>query len=180
LTCYYVLLKSAINTGKKEPEILMIEKFLVKYKGKININLYNHLYYSLSMYFFVTGDYRDAVRIINILFSSKLIRLTPYLEPYSRLLNILIHFELHNRQLLNYLIASTLKYLKNKNKLFEVEYTVLKFLRKINGMNNNEDIHEKFLSFKKKLVGLKKDKYEKNAFEYLDFIRWADSKMSIE
>src|SRR4029078_9082574 len=107
--------------------------------------------YNLSRYFFVRENFEESLRIINILFESRLLKHTPRLEPYTRLLNILIHFELGNEKLLLHLIPATVKYLKNKNKLFKTEKTVLHYLKKIIMKGNREYVVKNFAAMKKEL-----------------------------
>ncbi|MEO8211388.1 MAG: hypothetical protein ABI840_12585 [bacterium] len=178
LVFYIITMTRAIFREEKKPEITnTIEKFLIQYKGKITINHYNYLYYLLAKYFFVIGKFDDSLRLVNLLFEIRSLKFTIHIEPYARMLNLLIHYELGNYKLLHYLIPSNVKYLKSKNKLFKVESTVLNFFKKVNRQHANEDILKSFLLLKEELVILKNDKYERNAFVYFDFLNWVNKKI---
>lgn len=149
-----------------------IQKYLSRYKGKIIIDIYNRMFFLLSKYFFVTGRYQEALSIINKFFENKTLKYTIHLEPYARMLNCLIHFELHNYKLLHYQIPSVIKYLKSKGKLYEAEFTVLDFLRKAIRKKDDDNFAGDLEFAAQKLIKLKSITYEKNAFEYLDYLAW--------
>ncbi|MEO6694954.1 MAG: hypothetical protein ABIY50_10130 [Ignavibacteria bacterium] len=178
-TYYIITLSHAVSSENKKIKTFLpdsIEKFLVKNKGKVTINQYNYLYYLLAKYFFIIGEFDEALRIINFLFAVKTLKFTIHLEPYARMLNALVHYELGNKKLLNYLIPSTVKYLKSKSKLYKTENAVLSSLKKLNNFKTEEDLLKIFSLLKKNLLVFKKDIYEKNAFVYFDFLKWADNK----
>lgn len=175
---YTVTIVRAIFREEKKPELTdSIEKFLIHYKGKITINHYNYLYYLLVKYFFVIGKFEDSLRLINHLFEMRTLKFTTHIEPYARMLNLLIHYELGNYKLLHYLIPTTIKYLKSKNKLFNAESTVINFLKKVIRQSSTDDIQKSFLVLKDEIKILKKDKYEKNIFQYLDLLKWVNKKI---
>ena len=49
---------------------------------------------------------------------------------FAEILNLFIHFELNNKELVNYSIKSARRLLKTRNKLFDYEQIVLKFMSK--------------------------------------------------
>lgn len=173
IICHCIQLAEALHSGKTLDNnfLLSLEKVLLKYKGKININLYNLLYYNLSQYYFINDQYLESLRMINILFENRYLKHTPNLEPYTRILNLLIHYELKNYKLLSHLIPATVKYLKGKNRLFKTEKIILHFLKKsITGSGRTKDK----LSFTRpemQIRSLKNDKYEKNAILYFAFLK---------
>jgi len=102
MTTYYILnMTSAIKDADEKKEIhlmSLVEKFLVRYKGKITINNYNYLYYLLVKYFFVTGKFVESLRLLNFLFENKTLKFTIHMEPYARMMNLLVHYELGNKK----------------------------------------------------------------------------------
>jgi len=155
-----------------------IENFLDGNKGKILVNTENYFYYNITKYFFVTGNYIEALRTINDHFSSRYSGLTPEFESYLRIMNILIHYELGNFGLLKYLISSSKKFLAGKKKLFKFENTVLKFIVSIIQPKSSKHLPKLLQEFSIEVAELRKEKYEKNAFEYLDLSDWIDRKIN--
>lgn len=153
------------------------EKILIKYRSKMTVNTHNYLFFKLAKYYFVTENYNDALRTINLFFESGYLKYSRFIEPYVRMLNVLIHYELGNKQLLGYLISSTVKYLKSKNKYYETEATVLKFLQSILRLNNEEEIRKKLYIARKNFTELKSKEFERNAFVYIDYLNWLLKKL---
>ncbi|MEO8664480.1 MAG: hypothetical protein ABI462_03200 [Ignavibacteria bacterium] len=163
-----------------EGMLTRFEKFLLNYKGKLNIDTYNYAFYNIARYFFIKENYEEALRVINILFESRLLKHTPRIEPYTRLLNILIHFEIGNKKLLSHLISATAKYLKNKNKLFKTEKAVLHYLKKIIAKNDSENELKNFTALRKELQVIMKDKYERNIIIYFNYPEWLAKKTKLK
>jgi len=92
-------------------------------------------------------------------------------------MNLVIHFELKNFELLRYLLISTYRFLYKREKLFKVELLVLEFIRKLPKVKNEHELSFLFIRMQKELKKLKPDKFEKNAFEYFDFSQWVNSKV---
>lgn len=169
------------NNRTSQGLIKEIENFLSGNKGKILVNTENYFYYNIIKYFFVTGNYIEALRTINDHFSSRYSGLTPEFESYLRIMNILIHYELGNYSLLKYLISSMKKFLAGRKKLFRYETAILKFIGVIIQPKSKKHIAGLCSDFRDEVAELKKDKYEKNAFEYFDLLKWVEEKIiSIE
>ncbi len=154
-----------------------IENYLKENKGKIFVNTENYFYFCISKYYFVSGNYEEALRTINDHLSSKYSKLTPEFEPYQRILNIMIHYELGNYDLLKYLIPSAKKFLKGKKKLFRFESVILKFIGKIINAKEKKHLSELLMQFRIEAAELKKDEYERNAFEYFNLSEWIENKV---
>ncbi len=175
------LLKAISEADKKASEKLIpdIVKFLERHEGKILVNSENFFYYSIAKYYFISGDFAEALKTLNKFLGSKFVKATPEFDPYLRILNILIHYELGNYKLLNFLIPAAKKYLKGKKKLYRYESAVLSAIRKIIRTNQNDKIQKYFIQLRKEAIALKKDNYEKNAFEYFDLQKWSEKKLGL-
>ena len=178
---YDIRLSKAIaskNEKASEKLIPELEKYLAGNKGKILVNTENYFYYNITKYFFVTGNFLEALRTINDHLSSKSSKLTPEFESYQRIMNIMIHYELGNYNLLKYLLPSAKKFLAGKKKLFKFETAALKFIGVISQPKSKKNLDELLKEFKEEVSQLRKDKYEKNAFGYFDLSDWVEGKIS--
>lgn len=178
ITHYFARLSELTDNGIYDGSLAKnVENFLKRYKGKLNIDTFNDTYFNLSKYLLTTGKTEDALRIINLLFESRFLKHTPHIEPQTRMLNILIHYEIGNHKLLPHLISSTTKYLKSKNKLYSTEEVLLKFLNSIVRTRDGEQLRRKFAQLSTALKKLSKDKYERIAFVEFDYVKWAENKI---
>lgn len=158
-------------------QIPLLEKALVKYKDKILIDTELSIRYYFIKCRMEEKNYPEALHAVNDLMRHPLLNKRADYESYCRLLNLVIHFELKNFELLKHLIVNTYRYLIKKDKLFKVESLILEFIRRLPGVNKEDDLNFMFLQLAKKLKMLKKDKYEKNAFEYFDFLKWVENRL---
>jgi hypothetical protein len=99
---------------------------------------------------------------------------------FGRILNLIIHYEIGNDDLLEYAVRSTYRFLYKRKRLFKVEGVILDFLKKYPNWVDREQIVAGFSELHKKLLVFRNDDFEKYAFEYFDFISWLESKLQKE
>ena len=129
----------------------------------------------------VTGYWFFIIRLPAFIYLNRIINqkgdLRTDLQCYSRLLNLIAHYELGNFDLLEYLIKSVYRYMAKMENLSKVEEEMFVFLR------HSFQVGARALKpeFEKLLVKLKKyegNALESRAFVYLDVISWLESKIS--
>jgi hypothetical protein len=162
---------------KAKKSITRLEKLLIIYKDKMLVDIELTIRYNIVKFFIITADFKKALTSINSLMAHPFLSKKSDYESYLRILNLIIHFELKNYDLLKYLLVSTYRFLYKQKKLFKLEMLILEFIRKLPGVKNDDDLMFNFHQFRKRLEILKKDNYEKNAFEYFDFLEWVESKI---
>lgn len=163
---------SGKNVSGKKDNLILAEKYLNIYKNKITINTYNLIIYRLSSAYFFDKNYREALRILNEYSTVRYSGLSPFLEPYIKMLLILIHYELKNYKLLKYMIPSAKKYLKSRNSYHETEKSVLNFISKMISTKNRKYTANYISGLLYELDKLSGDKYEKNAEFFFNYNRW--------
>jgi hypothetical protein len=151
---------------------------LKKYHDKINSIEEITLLYNLFYSYFGTGEFSKALVIINKLLNEYHKELRYDVQSAVRILNLILHYELGNKMLLEYNTVSTYRFLSKSKRLYKLENIVLNFLRKkMPRINTKKEQLESFVELKKELEVLCGDPYEKKAFEYFDYISWLDSKI---
>ena len=93
----------------------------------------------------------DAVRVAFEILNDNEKVLRQDLYAYARLINLLIHYELGNFDLIEYLIKSTQRFLNKKNRDFEVEKLIITNIRKLSKSSSKEKTLEIFHDFRNKL-----------------------------
>lgn len=154
-----------------------LENILVTYKDKLQIDTELSILYHALVCRVEEKSYLKALEACNRLMSHPLLAKRADYETYSRILNLVIHFELKNYELLKYLLVRTYRYLCKHEKLFKTEQLIIDFIRKLQKVKNDDDLNFNFNKMETKLAKLKNDKYEKNAFEYFDLHKWVASKL---
>ena len=151
---------------------------LEKYGDKVNPIEKTTLLYNLFYSYFGTGEFSKALGIINKLLNEYEKELRYDIQGAVRILNLILHYELRNTSVLEYNAVSTNRFLSKSKRLYKLENTVLNFIRKkMPDIFTRKDEVEAFTLLREEFIALSEHEYEKKAFEYFDYISWADSKI---
>lgn len=170
--------KNDIRTA--EMYIPELENILLRYKDKIMLDFELGIMFGIINCRILSGNYIEALKMLNRLAAHPLIEKRKDFETYLKIINLIVHYEMKNFALLKHLIISTYRYLYKREKLFRLEQLIIEFIRKLPEIKNEHDLEFMFGKFTKKLSVLSKDKYERNAFEYFDYLKWIKSKSTAE
>ena len=155
----------------------MIEE-LDAYSDKINKEQEILFYYNVAYVFFGDGEFNKSLFWINKVLNDNESSLRQDIYSYARLFNLVIHFELGNHDLLEYIIKSTSRYLTKRQRAFEVENLIMSGIKKLAKAYDDEQKDKIYSSLKKDLKGVLKKESEKIILEYFDFNTWLESKIN--
>lgn len=135
------------------------------------------LYYKIACMYFTVADFDNSIKYLGIIMKNKNIKMREDLQCFTRILNLIAHWEAGYDYNLDKIIRETYNYLDRMNDLHEVQKTILKNL---NGLENiyPGEIKGFLRNLHKELKKYEDDPYEKRAFLYLDIISWLESKIS--
>src|SRR4030095_2540146 len=117
--------------GKLDTSISEIETAIEKYDELILKTDKLYLYYLLCYSYFGRGDIIKALSWVNRILNDKEINHETSLYVTSRIINLIIHYELGNFELLDYLIRSTYIFLKKKKHRGFKEQIIIEFMKKL-------------------------------------------------
>ena len=164
---------------KGEKLVVEIDEGLVKMKSKINKESKILFAYNIAYIYFGLKKYDESLIRINEIINDKELKIREDIQCFARILNLLIHYELGNYDLIEYIMKSTKRYLSSKNKFNKFESITLGQIRKLIS-EKTEDKNYLFIEWKKELDKISDDIMEINALEYFDLISWIDSKLTGE
>ncbi|MEX2595763.1 MAG: hypothetical protein WEC59_02450 [Salibacteraceae bacterium] len=141
--------------------------------------LFEHL---IANVYFGAQKYRDALRQLNEVLNDNESNLRQDIYNFSKLFNLIIHYELKNYDLLDYLIKSTDRYyIKRKKSLnigYEFEITFLRLFKKLlKKIKQAEHTTSVFIEMKEELNKLLLDQNERVALEYFDYLTWIEAQI---
>jgi hypothetical protein len=152
---------------------------LVAQLDEFGLYLDNHrvliFYYKIASLYFGSGDSSTAIDYLNKIINWK-VDLRTDLQCYSRLLQLIAHFELGNYSLIEYLIKSVYRFMAKMENMSTVEEEIFKFLRKSFHVEPKE-IKPALQQLLVKLKAQEQNRFETRAFIYLDVISWIESKL---
>ena len=173
-----------VSTGQFQKGISLInpiEKIIRESKGKLRQGFVLTFYFQITNIYIGLGEYRKALTTINKIINNKDNETNDREDilSFAWILNLVIHFELENENLLEYIIKSTYRFLYKRKRLYQFETLILNFLKKnTTKFNSHKELIKVFGDFKLQLQKLSGDPFEKRAVEYyFDFISWLESKI---
>mgnify|MGYP001597126100 FL=1 len=171
-----------LNTGEFKRGLTIaptVEDWVGRYASKLTPQQEIFLHYNLFHTYFGVGKYKPALLYLNAVLNNKSIKSFPEILSSVYVINIVVHFELQNIDLIKYIIKSAYRYLLNHKRLYKMETTTLKFFQnRIHKLNSREEQKHAFLELRDELIKIMKDPLEQRSLSFFDFISWLESKIS--
>jgi len=139
---------------------------------------YIALQFNSAVAYFGNGQFSDSLKHVNNIlneFISGEVRLD--LISSSRLLSIILHYELNNIEILESQVKSTYRFLMKKNLVFKSEKLVIEFIRKLSRIDNNDELMEALTTLRNSLLPLKSIPQEWEVLKAFYILDWLEGKM---
>ena len=149
---------------------LKIEKF----RGRIDEHHIMVFYYKIACLYFGDGKNRDCIVYLKKIISNKSLEMREDLMCFSRILNLVAHYEAGLDYHLDRLVKSTYKFLIKMDDMHEVQKEIIRFLRNLPDVSPLH-IKDEFRKLHTTLKKFEDHPYERRAFLYLDIISWLES-----
>lgn len=153
-----------------------IEKQLSKYESRIDPHHKMIFYYKFASLYFGAGYNKKSIEYLGKIISNKSLSMREDLLCFSRVLNLVAHYEAGLDYHLEALLRSTYKFLIKMNDLHEVQKEMIKFIRGLQDIYP-QDLKKAFKELLERLKVYEDHPYERRAFLYLDIISWLESKI---
>lgn len=156
-----------------------IEAEFIKYEIAPLEKEYECLYFTAAFRcYFGAGKYHQANTYLNKVIHETSDDMRSDIHCYARILSLILHYEMGNQDLMEYMVKWTYRYLSKRNRLYKFETIVLDFIRKkLNKIDTKEKKKIAFTELKEELLKLSKDPFEKKPLEDFEFIEWLESKI---
>jgi hypothetical protein len=161
------------NSVKLIPKI---EKERQKFEDKLSKEMEILLTYNSAYSYFGVGDYKKALQYLNVVLNDNEQNLRQDIYSFSRIFNLVIHYELENYDFLEYVIKSTNRYLSKQERDYVIEITCIKYIRKLAKTHDSIGKLELFEEMENEVEELLKDENERVILEYFDLPAWIHSK----
>jgi hypothetical protein len=165
------------NTQQGLKVIQSIMKGLETYEGKLHKEQQLKFFHYIAYVYFVAGEFNQSLFWINKVLNDKENTLRQDIYSYARLFNLVLHYELKNYDLLEYITKATQRYLHKRHRDYELEKVVLDYMKKLIRTNNVIDKKSVFSDFREELADLIQRPEDMIVFKYFDFRIWITSKI---
>jgi hypothetical protein len=152
-----------------------IEASLRQFRDKLNPIRKAFYFFNLSAVYLANGKLSPALKWCNEILNDKSIDEQEKIKQYALVLSALIHYDLEHPELLPSIVRQLERQLKESgiNPFFAA---FMGFISRLSAHPEDEKNILKQLS--KELTEVEKSGSEPNAFEFFDFCRWAESRLT--
>jgi len=169
----------SLNIGDISGGLQFVESFekgLKKFRGKMQKRTELQLYY-LTAYFFLVAEMPEkALSWINAFLNEPRVEAFADMQSLARIMNLLIHFELGNLDLLEYKWKAAHRYIYKRDRLLEFEKSALSYLKRLAAEPDNDKRVSIFERMNADFTEIVKNNYENNMNNQLDLICWSESR----
>ena len=164
--------------GDGEKLIKEMDPVMEQYQGKISEKMEIAIFINSAIIYFGAGNFSSSLYLLNKIFSIDSSNHRKDIVCFARILNLIIHFELGNVDMLEYVVKSTYRFLYKKGGLYKFETAILHFIKnKISKSFNDKELKQAFSELKEELEEIVKEPLEQKALASFDFICWLESKI---
>lgn len=157
-----------MESGMKK--IVQIESDLKLYGNEVPSHIRALMHVNIACFCIIDGEYAQALKHINTLLNTPELSIRSDVNRIVKLLELVLHYELKNFDLLEYLLVSAKKFF-SPAKNGSIEQIMLQFFSA--AIKKEQDLHKDMfgeLAFK-----LKKAQDSRGLMNYLNFVLWAES-----
>lgn len=122
------------------------------------------------------GKNEDCIAYLDKIINSKKIKVGQDLQCFSRILNLIAHYECGLDYELERQFKSTYRFLIKMKNLQEVQKTLISSIKNLGDLYPHE-FKKEFKRVHSELKQFENHPYEKRAFLYLDIMSWLESKI---
>ncbi len=150
---------------------------LQDFETKINKKDVLLFYFKILSLYYYAGDLSKALAWLNKILNFPEKDVFPDIHSTAQIINLLLHFDLQNMDLLGYIVKSASRFLSKRNRLYKLEAAILDFLmKKLPKIISQEQLTEAFKELKTEIGIILEGPSERKALEYFDFVSWLESK----
>jgi hypothetical protein len=154
-----------------------IEFELTKFSNRIDEHHKMVFYYKFASMHFGAGNNKECIKYLDKIISNKSLSMREDLLCFSRVLNLVAHYEAGLDYHLDTLLRTTYKFLIKMNDLHEVQKEMIKFIKGLQDIYPHE-LKNAFKQLHATLKQYENHPFERRAFLYLDIISWLESKIT--
>ena len=179
----------AFYTGKYQQCIDLIpflEEGLQKYDHQITSDIKLLFYFEVFYGYFVLGQYQQAVKWLNKLLNDKRTELRQDIRNFGMFVNIILHYEMKDYDLLEYIIRSAQRIFEKEKDAHKFELLVLAYIKRLIKEHSAEEQQKIFIKLRNKLLFANLENYliafsrgssEKIILNTFDILSWLESKI---
>ncbi|MCB0791069.1 MAG: hypothetical protein H6595_00780 [Flavobacteriales bacterium] len=168
------------RVGEHGKAVALVEKVLEgmeEFASRIHKEHEIEFYYTLAIVHFGADEMNKALFWLNKVLNDTEPTLRQDIFTYARLFNLVVHYELGNYDLLEYIVRSTHRFLSKRHRAHDMENELIEHVKKLGRTTSLQTKRELYASLYDRLRELMNDPNESLALKYFDFLSWARAKV---
>lgn len=158
------------------PYVQKLDSQIEEFRDMIDAHHTMVFYYKIACMYFGAGENEKCIEYLGRIIKNKRLKMREDLLCFSRILNLVAHYEAGLDYNIDKLIISTYKYLLKMNDFHLVQQKMIEFLKNLNNIYP-QDLKKAFVQLHKDLIEFENHPHERRAFLYLDILSWLESKI---
>ena len=176
----YAQLLFFLNTGNFSQGgklVKKVERMLGRYEGQMEEARKVSFFYNIAIFFFLYGDFSSSLKWINRIVQLPVNNLKRNTSDFSRILNLILHYELGNLELLEHLFRATKRYFKHYQRMGPFERVIFKLVGRMIEIPTGVELEKIWSHYHAELSGIVESNTAKNPDGIFEMIFWLDSKI---
>lgn len=166
--------------------IPFLEEGLQKFDNQISSDLKLLFYFNLFYCFFALEQYQQAIKWLNKILNDKRNAIRQDIRNFGMVVNIILHYEMKDYDLMEYLIRSAQRLLEKEKNAHKFELLVLTYMKRLIKENTTGEQRKVFIQLRNKLLFANLENYliafsrgssEKIILNTFDILSWLESKI---
>lgn len=133
--------------------------------------------YVIACIHICNAQFEQASAYLDRVFENKIIKEHEYIYSSAMILNLIVHFELGNYQLLDSMLLNTYRMMYKRKLLYKTERIIFKYLKKYLHRQSKQTVIDSFILLKQELQEQTKNKFERSFLPNVDLVVWIESKI---
>jgi tetratricopeptide (TPR) repeat protein len=133
---------------------------------------------AISSVYFGMGMFKESLQWLNRVLNDNETNLRQDIYSYARLFNLIVHYELGNYDLLEYIIKSTFRYLNKRQRDHQLEVTILNNMKKLARNAGEAAEKEIFTTFAVELRESIITESDQIILSHFNYHAWIESKVT--
>lgn len=169
---------ATMNLAPLRPLLPEIETFFLHYSPLLPNSLYLLFLYYLGFIHYLDSAWSKSLNYLNQLIRENKSQIPGTLYMNTRIISLMVHFELGNYELLEYQINNLYREQGVRDRFGAIEKTMLNFLRKSAHFQDQQQYQAALEDLEQQIKLLNQDPAEFQAADYFRFGSWVEAKLT--
>ncbi len=172
-----LLFKLKKNYTELNKHVKYIEENLEEHAGDITLVREMDTYFNVAVAFFRNKNYGEALKWLNKILNHERVEERQQVHRYARQLELLVHYELNNFELLDYKITNTQRYLAKRDLGDEFDKVLLNGFRHLIKAKDKTEKKKSLLQLKSAIAEIPAAEQKKITDDQFEYITWIEEKL---